>query len=292
MRKTTAKAYAKINLSLDITGVRDDGYHLLHTVMQSISLHDTLTFEKCEEPGIFITCDKEGIPCDERNIVHKAYTALFTAYGKFPDEGVKIDLHKEIPSSAGLGGGSADGAATLTALNELFDLGFKQRELIKIGSAVGADVPFCLCGGTILCEGIGDKLTPLIPLINFRAIVIKTDSDSSTSDAYKRFDSMHIHTSFNHERVLDAIAQGRIRKLGRSIYNVLEFITHRSVIDDAKNALLENKAVAAQMTGSGSAVFGLYKSKRTAEAAYKNIKDRFAFCEICEPVSYGVSLDD
>lgn len=292
MRKITAEAYAKINLTLDITGRREDGYHLLRTVMQSISLHDTLVFELSDEPGIAITSNRDDIPTDKKNTVCKAFDILLSHSDTKPEKGVSVYIEKRIPSGAGLGGGSSDAAAALLALNRLFGLGLKQKELIAIGAEVGADVPFFICGGTVLCEGIGEKLTPLIPLINFRAIIVKSAAFSATPEAYKRFDSMHINSTFSHDKVLDAIAMGSIKRLGKSIFNILEFITERSVIDSAKNALLENEAIAAQMTGSGSAVFGLYKSRRKAEKAYKAIKDKFEFCELCEPQSVGVSLDE
>lgn len=292
MNKLTAKAYAKINLSLDITGIREDGYHLLSTIMQSISLHDTLSFEKCDDEGIFITCDDDTIPTDEKNIVCKAAAKLFDSSEKEISNGVKIHLEKKIPHGAGLGGGSADAAATLIALNKLYDLGFSKKELLKIGVRVGADVPFCLNGGTILCEGIGEKLTPLIPLINFHAVIIKSEALSPTEAAYKRFDSMHIHTSFKQDKLLDSIAQGSIKKLSKNMFNVLEFITPREVIDEAKNALLDYGALDSMMTGSGSAVFGLFKRKGAAEKAYKELKGKFPFVSLAEPVSYGVSIED
>ena len=292
MNKLTAKAYAKINLSLDITGIREDGYHLLSTIMQSISLHDTLSFEKCDDEGIFITCDDDTIPTDEKNIVYKAAAKLFDSSEKEISNGVKIHLEKKIPHGAGLGGGSADAAATLIALNKLYDLGFSKKELLKIGVRVGADVPFCLNGGTILCEGIGEKLTPLIPLINFHAVIIKSEALSPTEAAYKRFDSMHIHTSFKQDKLLDSIAQGSIKKLSKNMFNVLEFITPREVIDEAKNALLDYGALDSMMTGSGSAVFGLFKRKGAAEKAYKELKGKFPFVSLAEPVSYGVSIED
>lgn len=292
MNKITAKAYAKINLSLDITGIREDGYHLLSTIMQSVSLHDTLSFEKCDDKGIFITCDEDTIPTDEKNIVYKAAMKLFDSSKKEISNGVKINLAKNIPHGAGLGGGSADAAATLIALNKLYDLGFSKKELLKIGVKVGADVPFCLYGGTILCEGIGEKLTPLIPLINFHAVIIKSNVHSPTEAAYKRFDSMHIKTSFRQDKLLDSIAQGNIKKLSKNMFNVLEFITPREVIDEAKDALLDYGAIDSMMTGSGSAVFGLFKRKSAAERAYRELKDKFPFVSIAEPVSYGVSIED
>ncbi len=292
MNKLTAKAYAKINLSLDITGIREDGYHLLSTIMQSVSLHDTLSFEKCDDEGIFITCDDDTIPTDEKNIVYKAAAKLFDSSEKEISNGVKIHLEKKIPHGAGLGGGSADAAATLIALNKLYDLGFSKKELLKIGVRVGADVPFCLNGGTILCEGIGEKLTPLIPLINFHAIIIKSEALSPTEAAYKRFDSMHISTNFKQDKLLDSIAQGSIKKLSKNMFNVLEFITPREVIDEAKNALLDYGALDSMMTGSGSAVFGLFKRKSAAEKAYKELKEKFPFVSLAEPVPYGVSIED
>ena len=153
-----AKAYAKINLSLDIVGVRDDGYHLIKTVMQSISLHDVISISE-EGSEISITCNDPSVPCDERNIVYKCAKRFFEYWGI--EFGVHIDIQKNIPSQAGLGGGSADGAAVLVLLNRICGNPFSDEELCIIGAKVGADIPFCIVGGCVLCEGIGEVLTPI-----------------------------------------------------------------------------------------------------------------------------------
>ncbi|MCD7727223.1 MAG: 4-(cytidine 5'-diphospho)-2-C-methyl-D-erythritol kinase [Ruminococcus sp.] len=287
MDKIKALAFAKINLSLDITGRRDDGYHLLSTVMQSVSLCDSLYFEKSNQNGIFITCDDDSIPTGEKNIVCKAAAKLFERYG---ERGVKIHIEKKIPHGAGLAGGSADAAATLLALNELFELNASKDELLKIGVSVGADVAFCMCGGTILCEGIGEKLTPLEPLDNFYALIVKSDVLSPTDAAYKRCDEANISSSFNQDELSGAIAQGDISTLSKNLYNVFELVTPKEVINEAKAALIESGALGAIMTGSGSAVFGLFDNQSDAKKAYSELSGRFPFVHLAKPVQNGVEF--
>ncbi len=287
MEKIKALAFAKINLSLNITGRRDDGYHLLSTVMQSVSLCDSLYFEKSNQNGIFIACDDDSIPTGEKNIVYKAAARLFERYG---ERGVKIHIEKKIPHGAGLAGGSADAAATLLALNELFELNASKDELLKIGVSVGADVAFCMCGGTILCEGIGEKLTPLEPLDNFYALIVKSDVLSPTDAAYKRYDEANISSSFNQDELLSAIAQSDIDTLSKNLYNVFELVTPKEVINEAKAALTESGALGAIMTGSGSAVFGLFDKESNAKKAYNELTGRFPFVHLAKPVQSGVEF--
>lgn len=287
MENIKALAFAKINLSLDITGRRDDGYHLLSTVMQSVSLCDLLYFEKSKQNGIFITCDDDSIPTGEKNIVCKAAAKLFERYG---ERGVKIHIEKKIPHGAGLAGGSADAAATLLALNELFELNASKDELLNIGVSVGADVSFCMCGGTVLCEGIGEKLTPLEPLDNFYALIVKSDVLSPTDAAYKRYDEANISSSFNQDELLSTIAQGDIATLSKNLYNVFELVTPKEVINEAKAALIESGALGAIMTGSGSAVFGLFDKESDAKKAYSELTRRFPFVHLAKPVQNGVEF--
>lgn len=180
MKKMEIKARAKINLGLDITSVRKDGYHNIKTVMQSVGLSDELTFRKSDE--ISISCDDESLECGPENIIYRCIEAI-RVHADMPDAGLKVVLEKRIPMGAGLGGGSADGAATLVAFNELYELGYNEETLCRIGLTVGADIPFQIRGGCALCEGIGEIITPIETAHEYPCVIVKPDISISTKDA-------------------------------------------------------------------------------------------------------------
>lgn len=246
-----AKAYAKINLSLDIVGVRGDGYHLIKTVMQSISLHDVISVS---ENGccISITCNDPTVPCDERNIVYKCAKHFFEYWGT--EFGVAIDIQKNIPSQAGLGGGSADGAAVLVLLNRICGNPFSTDELCIIGAKVGADIPFCIVGGCVLCEGIGEVLTPIDSKISLDLCIVKPEFGVSTVEAYKAFDNAQPLSHPDTDLVISALENGDKSTLVKNFVNVLEMDKR---IDEIKRDLVDSGAVSACMSGSGSAVFAV-----------------------------------
>ena len=246
-----AKAYAKINLSLDIVGVRDDGYHLIKTVMQSISLHDVVSVDKLES-GTTISCNDPAVPCDERNIVYKCAKRFFERTGE--SFGIHIDIQKNIPSQAGLGGGSADGAAVLVLLNRLCGDILTTQELCEIGAIVGADIPFCIVGGCVLCEGIGEVLTPIDSKTELDLCIVKPDFGVSTVEAYKAFDSAEKFLHPDTDAVIKSLESGDKKTLADNLVNVLEMDER---IDKIKKDLVESGAVAACMSGSGSAVFAI-----------------------------------
>ena len=248
-----AKAYAKINLSLDIVGVRDDGYHLIKTVMQSISLHDVVSVEKTAG-GITVSCDDPAVPCDERNIVYKCAKRFFERIGN--GFGVHIDIQKNIPSQAGLGGGSADGAAVLVLLNKLCNDTLSTKELCEIGVSVGADIPFCIVGGCVLCEGIGEVLTPIESKLELNLCIVKPEFSVSTAEAYRAFDNAEISCRPDTDAVIKALECGDKTVLADNLVNVLEMDGR---IDKIKSRLVKSGAMAACMSGSGSAVFGILK---------------------------------
>ena len=196
------KAYGKLNLLLDIVGKRHDGYHTLKSVFQSVSVYDMLTVTLTDDDKITIDCDDESVPCDERNLVYKACTAFFEATGK-DFHGVNILLEKNIPSMAGMVGGSADCAATLVALNVLTEAELTEAQLCDIGEKLGADVPFCIVGGTVLCEGIGEILTPLPDLEECYFAVCKPEISISTPECYKKFDNMIIKPGMKVSDIID-----------------------------------------------------------------------------------------
>ncbi len=246
-----AKAYAKINLSLDIVGVRGDGYHLIKTVMQSISLHDVISVEKVGT-DITISCNIPYIPRDKRNIVYKCAEKFFEYTKK--RFGVHIDIQKNIPSQAGLGGGSADGAAVLLLLNKLCENPLTTEELCKIGATVGADVPFCIVGGCALCEEIGEVITPIDSKLSLDLCIAKPDFGVSTAEAYKAFDNAEILSRPDTDAVIKSLECGDRETLADNLVNVLEMDKR---IDEIKAFLVNSGAIASCMSGSGSAVFGI-----------------------------------
>ena len=287
MKKITLKANAKINLFLDITGKRNDGYHELESVMMSVDIADILTFEKTEKTGIEIICDRDDIPLDDKNIIWKAAKALLENRGIYEKAGLRVTVKKNIPSQAGMGGGSADGAAALIAVNKLFELDADESKLIEIGAKVGADVPFCIRGGCCVCKGIGEKLSDIPFKGKLSFVIIKPDTAISTPAAYKAYDTLSepIHKSIAH--MISAIGSNDKNAISDRLFNAFELITDDEEINDAKSALIKSGAIGAMMTGSGSAVFGIYESKKMAESAYLGLKDKYK-AYLCESENMGV----
>ena len=255
--KCTAKAYGKLNLMLDIVGRRNDGYHLLNTVMQSVSCYDLLEVSLEEGEGIEIQCDKEGFPCDESNLIWKACTAFFTSTKTEPEGKIIIKVQKNLPSMAGMGGGSADCATMLGILNVMYGKFLDDEELCEIGVKLGADVPFCICGGTRLCQGIGEK-TFRLPTPECYFVVVKPDTSISTAEAYHKFDSLKKSGRGELDLFLHALASKNIYRCCAHMSNVLADVSENEKIEKAKNDLIKQGAVTSMMTGSGSAVFGVF----------------------------------
>lgn len=271
-------ANAKINLYLDVTGKRADGYHLLETVMHTVSLCDRVTLTKTGKSGIEISCSNPFIPRDEKNIAYKCAKAFFEKTG-IADRGVGIDIIKSIPSQAGMGGGSADGAAVLTGLNRLFSAGLSEGELISLGAAIGADIPFCIKGGCGYCTGIGEIIEPL-PKISGTVLIGKGNTGISTPEAFGRIDSLGcrigtegIKDIFGNVRSLDDIAP--------YCRNIFDDVSDLDEVSKIKKIMTNNGAVCSLMTGSGSAVFGLYDTKDSAERAYELLKQYGYFSALC-----------
>jgi len=247
MTKNTYNAYAKINLLLDVTGRLSNGYHTVEMIMQSISLHDTITVQQVKQPNITIACDAPGIPTDERNIVYKACKAFGL------DGGLRIDIQKRIPSQAGLAGGSANAAAVLTALRDLFAPNMPSSQLCEIRTTVGADVPFCLIVGCCYAEGFGERLTPLPCLPqDYQIALVKPPFGVSTAQAYAALDSIEI-THPNTQQALAHARAGEWEQLFPLCANVFEQVVEIPGLAQAK--ALPAKLV--QLTGSGSVVFAI-----------------------------------
>lgn len=267
---------AKINLYLDVLGKRSDGYHNLKMIMQTISLFDDVYIKKIDD-GIKVYCDTVGVPEDETNTAYKAAQLMINQFNL--NQGVEIRIKKRIPLAAGLGGGSADAAGVIRGINRLFGLNLNLEDLMAIGKKVGADVPFCILGGTALAEGIGEFLTPLEPFSGVPIVLVKPHFGISTAEVYKKFDEneqpSRVYGSFFD--IIEGIKLKDVNKVGRSLFNALEAVTAKEfpVIEEIKNLLIQNGAVGSLMSGSGSAVFGLFDNQNNAQKAYNNLKARF-----------------
>ena len=281
VRSINIPAYAKLNLTLDILGKRPDGYHEMKMVMQTISLHDDVTVALTDGKGITCRVDGAALPCDERNLAVKAARAFCEAmeYGGSID----IALIKRIPSEAGMAGGSADAAAVLRALRELVSPTLTDERLEQIGAAVGSDVPFCIRGGTQLAEGRGEKLTVLKPAPRFFVAVCKPDFPISTPALFARVDGVAITDRPDTDAMLAAIECGNADTLCANVSNVFEQVlpeAQRERIEEIKRALAENGALCAAMTGSGSAVFGLFREEDACRKACDTLQSEriMTFC--------------
>ena len=282
------KAYAKINITLDIPKIREDGYHELSSVFQTVSLHDELEIDVTESDKneIILTCNEPNVPCDEKNLCWKAAKVFLEKYG-IENKKICIDLKKNIPSGAGLGGGSSDCAETLKALNKLLEINASDEELEEIGVKLGADVPFFIKGGTQLAEGIGEKLTELkLPYPELSLVIIKPEAALPTVNIYKIFDGLPKEKlpEASTEKFLTEISKGDINAF-KLTTNMLEPAakTLCPEIGDAEKLLTENGAVSAMMTGSGSAVFGIFTDVNKAAEALEAAKhtEKIIFGTMC-----------
>lgn len=271
-RKLVLKAYGKINLGLDVVRRLENGYHEVRMIMQSVELADTVTVKQLSEDRIVVRTDRENLPCDERNLAYKAAKLMKESYSI--RDGVEIFLEKHIPMAAGMAGGSADCAAVLKGMNELFDLGLKLEELQKIGVKLGADVPYCLMGGCALSEGIGEILTALKNPPSCVLLLAKPEIDVSTKYVYEnlRLDMLERHPDI--DGMIRDIEEGNLEKLCGKLENVLESVTGKEypVIGEIERVMKEAGALAGIMSGSGPTVFGIFKEKESAETAMDRIK--------------------
>lgn len=265
MRTQSCKAYAKINLTLDITGRRADGYHEIETVMHTISLCDTVTVKPVRRPGITLRCNLPYVPCDERNIAYKAAAAFFERTGR--PSGILIDLRKRIPVGAGMAGGSTDAAAVLRLLNQACGTPLSDKVLAELALGLGADVPFCLTTGCRLAKGIGEKLSPAPCLPPCAIAVVKPKFSISTKRLYEKIDSVPLCHRPDTKAMLDALARKDLEGVCRSLGNVMEeaAVQDRPMIDQIRQALLQGGALGARMTGSGSAVYGIFAGEEAAK---------------------------
>ena len=267
------RAYAKINLGLDVLCRREDGYHDVKMIMQTIQMYDMLEMEKSEKPGIHLTTNLSYIPVNENNLVYKAAKLLMDQYGV--EEGITINLNKFIPVAAGMAGGSSDAAATLVGVNKMFQLGLTRQQLMELGVKIGADVPYCVMRGTALAEGIGEKLTVLPPMPPCYVLIGKPGISVSTKFVYT---NLNLGPDTHHpdiDGMIQALEKRDLYGITDRMENVLEKVTipEYPVIETIKNHMKAHGAVNAMMSGSGPTVFGIFDDKEKAEYACEKLKE-------------------
>lgn len=280
------KAPAKINLCLDILSTLDNGYHSVWMVMQSVDLYDTICIEKTSTKTIEIECDKPNIPSDKRNIAWKVAEAFFNKTG-VENQGIRITINKNIPSSAGLAGGSTDGAAVLVGLNKLFDSGLTEHELCEIGQEIGADIPFCVVGGTALAQDIGQILSRLPDFEGYKIVLVKPDRDVSTKQAYDTFESKSNIRHIDNAKILHLCANGDYENSFRYFENVFEQLVEVPERVEIKSVMRQHNASLALMSGSGPCVYGVFKNETDANECAEILKKSFSDVFVCNCVKTG-----
>lgn len=290
--KVVLKACAKINLLLDIMGRRDDGYHIVKMVMQSVDLQDTVIVSLTGEPGeIKLICTGAEIPEDSSNIAYKA-AELFYEETELTNPGICIKIKKKIPVAAGLAGGSADAAAVLTALNSLHDDVLPIEQLADIAENLGADVPFCLTGGTMLSEGIGTILSPLPDMPECFIVIAKPDMSVITAEAYKAFDSLKDVSHPDCQNMIDAICMRDLSAVSKSVGNVFEQVIEDDTVAMIRTVMRDNGASAACMSGSGPSVFGIFENKSDADHCASELRDFTEQAVVCKPSCTAIEKED
>lgn len=272
MNEISLKALAKINLGLDVVRCREDGYHEVRMIMQTIHLYDRLEIKKKGSADITMETNLSFLPTNENNLVYKAAKLLKDEFEI--KEGVHVNLKKHIPVAAGMAGGSTDAAAVLYGMNRMFGLGLSKKELMERGVKIGADVPYCLMRGTALAEGIGEDLSALPPMVKCPVLIVKPSVNVSTKFVYEnlKLDDTTVHPDID-ALVADIKAQD-LKKIAADMGNVLETVTipNYPVIADIKQHMLEHGAINAMMSGSGPTVFGLFEKEETAQEAFIAMK--------------------
>lgn len=274
MDKLELKALGKVNLGLDILGKKENGYHEVRMVMQTVYLYDRVILERNRTPGITIETNLKFLPVNENNIAYKAADLIRKEFGI--SEGIKIILDKHIPVAAGMAGGSANAAAVLFGMNRMYGLGLSEEELKIRGVGLGADVPYCIMRGTVLAEGIGEKLTPLPPIPKCYVLIAKPPLSASTETVYEKYDALEEINHPDIDGIIRGLVRADIRQAAASMGNVLEQVMLKEylIIGRIKQTMLDFGAMGALMSGSGPTVFGLFDSRSAAKAAAKKIKSR------------------
>ena len=278
-------AFAKLNLTLDVLGKREDGYHDLQSVMQTISVRDDIEIDIDTGKPWKLICDKEGIPCDEKNLAWKAAKIYCDALGYDPN-GLEIRITKRIPSQAGMGGGSADAAAVLRALNRYYGEPLSIWALAELGAQVGSDVPFCVVGGTCMCEGRGEKLRKLADMPDCIFVICKPEFSVSTPELYQRIDSVSIAKRPDNRAMESALLAADLEKVCHSVHNVFDPVVSEEhpELNYIKSVFYQYGAIGYQMTGSGSAVFAIVSEFEVAAVLCSMLKENYPEVFIAKPV--------
>lgn len=292
-RSCELRAFAKLNLTLEITGRRGDGYHLLRMVTQSVGLFDRVALRadrgESHRGEIRVLCTDAAID-PARNTALLAAVAFFRGTG-LPNPGLEIRIEKRIPTAAGMAGGSADAAAVLIGLNRMFGGPLSEEKLRALGLGIGADVPFCLRGSTMLVEGVGEILTPLPPIPACFFVIAKPEDGMSTAESYRLFDRLASPAARSDDAgMLAALAGGSLAGIAANLHNALETAAPEAPVAEIKRVLLENGALGASMTGSGTAVFGLFDREENARRAFGALTGRYREVCLTGPARRGVEL--
>lgn len=284
MNSIEVKAYAKVNLTLDVVSKMEDGYHAMCMIMQSVSHCDELSIRLTDNGKVTAKSGMRYLPSDERNIAARAARLLLDHIG-MKKAGAEISMKKRIPVCAGLGGGSADAAAVLRGMNEMLDAGLDRHTLEKLAGMLGSDVPFCVAGGTVLAEGRGEILTDLTPMPSCTIAICKPHFAISTPALFSKLDCGAIRCRPDTQGTIAALENGDLYGIARRLYNVFEDVLPRSAaeIPAIKNRLLDNGAIGVAMTGTGSAVFGIFSEEEKAKAAKQAFTHSQTQCYLCEP---------
>lgn len=278
-------AWAKLNISLDVADRRPDGYHDMIMVMQTISLRDAVQIRLNDSGKVRAKTNFSFIPGDERNLAVKAALRFLSAVGA-EGQGMTISIHKDIPVGAGMAGGSSDAAAVLRALNRMYDYPLSSEALEELSASVGSDVPFCVRGGTVLATGRGEKLESLRDFPDCLYVVCKPEFSISTPELFRKLDQMSLRCHPDTAGILEAIDSGNLEQVCRRMYNVFEDVDDRRLrtVKDIKGLMLDHGALGAMMTGTGSAVFAVFRKGADTEALVKELRAAYGFCETAENI--------
>lgn len=288
MATAVVTAPGKINLTLDILGKRADGYHEMEMLMHAVSLENTVTVTWQKDPGIRLACSNPAVPTGETNLAWRAADAFFQAWGHAA--GVSIQVEKRVPMEAGMAGGSADAAGVLVGLNALAGRPFSLDALCAIGLGLGADVPFCLCGGAALVQGIGERITPLAPLTGGWLVIAKPLEGMKTARCFAAYDALQTVRHPDTKAALEAMKRQDLKQLGSLLENVLEQAAPLAQVQQIRQTMLQNGALGSRMTGSGTAVYGLFAAKQQAVRCARRMYQLGGSCFVVQPVGYGAKV--
>lgn len=288
MATAVVSAPGKVNLTLDILGRRPDGYHEMEMLMHAVGLENTVCIIERQESGIRLSCSNPAVPTGEKNLACQAAKAFFGALGR--EWGIEIQVEKRVPMEAGMAGGSADAAGVLVGLNALAGRPFSAEQLCQIGLRLGADLPFCLLGGAGLVRGIGEKITPLPPLKKGWLVIAKPERGMKTGSCFAAYDALKTVRHPKTDQALQAFCREDLPALGALLENVLEQAVFLPEVQDLRRQMCQNGALGSRMTGSGTAVFGLFAAKKPALRCARQLYQRGGSVFVVRPVAYGPRL--